>query len=57
LNSALTSAIAQDQVAFESHAAAGRDATSGLEAGVIVLSLMIAAGCAWGITRRLAEYR
>jgi hypothetical protein len=57
LNSALTSAIAADQAAFESHAAAGRDATGGLEAGVIVLSLIMAAGCAWGITRRLAEYR
>jgi hypothetical protein len=57
LNSALTSAIAKDQAEFESHAAAGRDATGGLEAGVIVLSLMMAAGCAWGITRRLAEYR
>ena len=28
-----------------------------LEAGIIVLALMMAAGCGWGLTRRLAEYR
>jgi hypothetical protein len=32
-------------------------AFSGLEAVVIVASLLMAAGCAWGLTRRLAEYR
>jgi hypothetical protein len=57
LNDALTSAVAADQGVFESHAAAGRDASAGLEAGVIVLALIMAAGCARGITQRLAEYR
>jgi len=28
-----------------------------LEAGVIVLSLIMAVGCARGLSRRLAEYR
>ena len=57
LDSALTSAIAEDQVVFRARAVAGRDASTGLEAGVIVLSLIMAAGCAWGLSRRLAEYR
>jgi hypothetical protein len=26
-------------------------------AGVAVLALAMAAGCAWGLSRRLAEYR
>lgn len=57
LDGALTSAIAADQAVFRSHAVAGRGATTGLEAGVIVLSLAMAAGCAWGLAQRLAEYR
>jgi hypothetical protein len=28
-----------------------------LEAGIVVLALVMAVGCAWGLTRRLAEYR
>jgi len=40
-----------------SNAAAGSDAFTGLEAGIIVLALVMAAGCGWGLTRRLAEYR
>ncbi len=38
-------------------AAAGRNAFTGLEIGVIVLALIMAAGCARGVSRRLAEYR
>jgi hypothetical protein len=57
LDSALTRAIAEDQVVFRARAVAGRDASTGLEAGVIVLSLIMAGGCAWGLSRRLAEYR
>ena len=53
----LTRAIAADQAAFRSDAAAGRNAFAGLEVGVIVLALIMAAGCARGISRRLAEYR
>jgi hypothetical protein len=56
-DSTLTSGIAKDQVVFQSNAVAGRDAFTGLEVGVIVLSLVMAAGCARGLTQRLAEYR
>jgi hypothetical protein len=38
-------------------AAAGSGAFTGLVAGVAVLALAMAAGCAWGLSRRLAEYR
>ena len=57
LDTDLTSAIAADQASFRSTAQRGRDALTGLEAGMIVLSLVMVACCAWGITRRLAEYR
>ena len=32
-------------------------AFTGLAAGTGVLALAMAAGCAWGLSRRLAEYR
>ncbi len=32
-------------------------AFTGLVAGVAVLTLAMAAGCTWGLSRRLAEYR
>jgi hypothetical protein len=57
LDGALTAAIAADQVVFRSNAVTGRDAFTGLEVGVIVLSLVMAAGCARGLSTRLAEYR
>jgi hypothetical protein len=57
LEADLSQAIAADQVTFRSAAGAGAGAFSGLEAGIIVASLSMAAGCAWGLTRRLAEYR
>jgi hypothetical protein len=57
LDDDLTAAMAADQASFQAAALSGQDALSGLEAGVIVLSLVMAAGCAWGISRRLAEYR
>ena len=50
-------AINTDQGVFASNAAAGSDAFTGLEAGLIVLALVMALGCAWGLSRRLAEYR
>jgi hypothetical protein len=53
----LSRAMAADQVTFRSAATAGAGAFGGLEAGIIVVSLLMAAGCAWGISRRLAEYR
>ena len=53
----LTSAIGADQAAFASAAGRGQDALTGLEAGMIVAALLMAAGCAWGLLSRLAEYR
>jgi hypothetical protein len=57
LDTSLTDAISKDQAAFRSAIAAGRNAFTGLEAGMIVLSLAMAAGCAWGLAQRIAEYR
>jgi hypothetical protein len=57
LDGSLTAAIAADQVVFRSHAVAGRDVFTGLEVGVIVLALIMAAGCFRGLSTRLAEYR
>jgi hypothetical protein len=57
LESDLGTAINIDQGVFSANAAAGADAFTGLEAGIIVLALAMAVGCAWGLSRRLAEYR
>lgn len=53
----LRQAIAADQIVFHSNAAAGSGAFGGLEAGAIIAALLMAAGSAWGLSRRLAEYR
>lgn len=53
----LSRAIGTDQGIFHRGATAGRGAFSGLEVGIIVAALLMAAGCAWGLARRLAEYR
>jgi hypothetical protein len=57
LESDLEAAINAGQTVFASNAAAGSDAFGGLEAGIIVLAVIMAVGCGWGLTRRLAEYR
>jgi hypothetical protein len=57
LDDSLTSAIAADQVVFQRNAVAGSGAFTGLEVGIIVLALIMAAGCARGLSTRLAEYR
>jgi hypothetical protein len=57
LESDLGRAITADQVAFRSSAHSGRGAFGGLEVGVILAALVMAAGSAWGLSRRLAEYR
>jgi hypothetical protein len=57
LAAAVSGAIAVDQQAFDTHASASAHAFDLLEPGVIVLALLMAAGCAWGLNRRLAEYR
>jgi hypothetical protein len=53
----ITQAITSDQAVFRSAATAGADALDPLEPIVIVASLLMAFGCAWGFSRRLAEYR
>ncbi len=45
------------QAVFAGRAAAGSDAFTGLQAGIVVLALVMAVGSAWGLSRRLAEYR
>jgi hypothetical protein len=56
LQARLTTAINADQAEFRSAARSGQDALAGLEAGMIAAALVMVAGCAWGLTRRLAEY-
>jgi hypothetical protein len=57
IESDLSKAIAADHAVFHASATAGRDAFTGLDVAVIVAAALMAAGCAWGLTRRLAEYR
>jgi hypothetical protein len=57
LETDLDAAIRADQAVFADSAASGSGAFTGLVAGVAVLALAMAAGCAWGLSRRLAEYR
>ena len=57
LDSDLSGAIGADQAYFRTSAAAGQNDLAGLEAGMIALAVVTAVGCAWGISRRLAEYR
>jgi hypothetical protein len=44
-------------VIFRSSATAGSNAFTGLDVGIIVAAVIMAAGCAWGLARRIAEYR
>jgi len=57
LSAALSRGITADQAVFTAKARGGREAFTGLAAGMIAASLVMAAGCAWGLNRRLAEYR
>jgi hypothetical protein len=57
LSADLTAAIAESQAAFDAQARSAADAYTGLAAGIIVAALVMAAGCVWGLSRRLAEYR
>ena len=57
LSGDLTSAITSDQAVFDSTARSATTAYTALEPGVIVVALLMAAACAWGLSRRLAEYR
>lgn len=53
----LSRAIAADQLYFRSSATSGSNAFGGLVIGIVVAALLMAAGCAWGMARRIAEYR
>jgi hypothetical protein len=57
LEADLDAAIRIGQATFADSAAAGSGAFTGLEAGIVVLVLIMAAGSARGLSRRLAEYR
>jgi len=57
LSATLRDGINTHQAVFASSARGGRDAFTGLAAGMIVASLVMVAACAWGLSRRLAEYR
>jgi hypothetical protein len=57
LSGTLSQGIEASQAVFASSARSGRDDFTGLTEGMIVASLAMAVGCAWGLSRRLAEYR
>jgi hypothetical protein len=57
LSSDLGSAIGADEATFTAHAPAGQSAFATLEIAVIVLALIMAASSAWGLNRRIVEYR
>jgi hypothetical protein len=57
LSTTLSEGIDAHQAVFASSARSGRDAFTGLAVGMIVASLVMVVGCAWGLSRRLAEYR
>jgi len=53
----LTAGINADHASFTASASRGDGALGGLAAGMVIASLLMAAGCAWGLTQRIAEYR
>ena len=57
LEARIGAAINTDQGVFQAAACAGAGALSPLAGVVIAGSLLMALCCAWGISRRLAEYR
>ena len=57
LESDISRAIADDLSTFQSGATAGASAFGPLEGVVIVAALVMAGACAWGLSRRLGEYR
>jgi hypothetical protein len=57
MENALTTAIGADQARFTSSSASGDDALGGLLAGMIIAALLMAAACAWGVSRRIEEYK
>ncbi len=57
VESDISRAIADDLSTFQSSATAGASAFGPVEGVVIVVALLMASGCAWGLGRRLGEYR
>jgi hypothetical protein len=57
LEAEIPQAITADQAIFASGASDGANALDPLTGVVIATSLLMAAGCAWAVSRRLAEYR
>jgi hypothetical protein len=57
VDAALTAGIGADQAASARQARGGDDALGGLAAGMVVAALLMAASCAFGIGKRIAEYR
>jgi hypothetical protein len=57
LSVTLSKGITTHQATFDSSARSGRDVFTGLAIGMVVAALVMVGGCAWGLTRRLAEYR
>ena len=53
----MSQAIVADQAVFDAAAAAGSNTLGPLAGVVIAASLLMAVGCAWAVSRRLAEYR
>ncbi len=53
----LTAGIDADHASFTASATRGDGALGGLTAGMVIASLLMAAGCARGLTERIAEYR
>jgi hypothetical protein len=57
LSGALSHGITAGHAVFATRARQGRDAFTALAAGMVVAAVLMAVGCAWGLSRRLAEYR
>jgi hypothetical protein len=53
----ITKAITADQAIFDSAATEGANTLDPLAGVVIAASLLMALGCGWAVSRRLAEYR
>ncbi|TVZ03228.1 hypothetical protein EAS64_22610 [Trebonia kvetii] len=57
LSSDISAASKLDQAVFDSTARSASGTYAGLAYGLAAGALIMAAGCAWGVSRRLAEYR
>jgi hypothetical protein len=53
----LAAGISADHASFTATASRGDGALGGLAAGMGIASLLMASGGAWGLSRRIAEYR